>query len=163
MVGPNTAETASSASVAPVVLVPQARLATRTARGVLPATVPHADAAVQAGRAALLVEALGRRPDLLLPATEDRLHQAYRAAVMPDSLALVRALRSRGVAAVVSGAGPTVLALARRVPGSPGATDADDAVRAVFGPTLGGWQILRPGIDSGGATVARVTDGRLSG
>jgi homoserine kinase len=93
------------------VLVPSARLATSRARGVLPATVPHADAAFNAGRAALLVEALTRRPDLLLDATDDRLHQGYRADVMPASAELVRALRAEGVAATVSGAGPTVLVL----------------------------------------------------
>ena len=61
-----------------VVCVPQERLATHTARALLPATVPHPDAAFTAARAALLVEALGRRPepDLLLDATADRLHQA---------------------------------------------------------------------------------------
>ena len=93
------------------VLVPSARLATSRARGVLPTHVPHADAAFNAGRAALLVEALTRRPDLLLDATDDRLHQAYRADVMPSSFELVQELRARGLAATVSGAGPTVLVL----------------------------------------------------
>jgi len=93
------------------VLVPSARLATSRARGVLPQHVPHADAAFNAGRAALLVEALTRRPDLLLEATDDRLHQGYRADVMPSTSELVRALRAEGVAATVSGAGPTVLVL----------------------------------------------------
>jgi homoserine kinase len=54
---------------------------------------------------------LTRRPDLLFAATEDRLHQGYRGSAMPGSLALVERLRADGVAAVVSGAGPTVLAL----------------------------------------------------
>ena len=74
--------------------------------------MPHVDAAANAGRAALLVEALTRRPELLLPATEDRLHQEYRAPAMPESVALVDRLRADGVPAVISGAGPTVLALA---------------------------------------------------
>jgi homoserine kinase len=73
--------------------------------------VPHADAAFSAGRAALLTQALADRPDLLLAATEDRLHQPYRAARMPATAGLVARLRSAGVAAVVSGAGPSVLAL----------------------------------------------------
>jgi homoserine kinase len=96
------------------VLVPSTELATETARGLLPASVPHADAAHAAGRAALLVAALtGVQQDgLLLPATEDRLHQGYREPAMPATLALVAALRSAGHAAVVSGAGPTVLVLA---------------------------------------------------
>ena len=73
--------------------------------------MPHGDAALNAGRAALLVHALTAEPALLLPATVDRLHQDYRAAGMPETAALVSALRAAGVAAVVSGAGPTVLAL----------------------------------------------------
>jgi homoserine kinase len=100
------------------VLVPSTELATETARGLLPASVPHADAAHAAGRAALLVAALtGVRQDgLLLPATDDRLHQGYREPAMPATLALVAALRSAGHAAVVSGAGPTVLVLATGEP-----------------------------------------------
>jgi homoserine kinase len=133
--------------------------------------VPHGDAAFQAGRAALLVEALGRRPDLLLTATQDRLHQEYRRRVMPDSLALVDALRAQGVAAVVSGAGPTVLALARRLgaPGSPVVdgdsavrTDADDAIAAAFGGAMGGWRVLPLAVDREGASVRRVV-GDLAG
>jgi homoserine kinase len=137
-------------SVVPIAIVPPTHLSTKAARGVLPATVPHADGAFQAGRAALLVEALGRRPELLLTATEDRLHQEYRRSVMPDSLALVDTLRSRGVAAVVSGAGPTVLVLARAV-GS--GTDADDAIAAAFGGAMGGWRVLPLTVDRAGATV----------
>jgi homoserine kinase len=143
-----------------VAIVPPNHLSTKAARGVLPATVPHADAAFQAGRAALLVEALGRRPELLLVATQDRLHQEYRRSVMPGSLALVDVLRAQGVAAVVSGAGPTVLVLARRSStGADGveATGADDAVRAAFGGAMGGWQILPLPVDRTGATVQRVT------
>ena len=76
------------------------------------ADVPHADAARNAGRAALLVAALTARPDALLDATEDRLHQDYRAPAMPATHDLVGRLRAAGMPAVVSGAGPSVLALA---------------------------------------------------
>lgn len=93
-----------------VAFVPPEPVATVVARGLLPTEVPHADAARNAGRAALLVAALDGRPDLLLAATEDALHQSFREPAMPLSLALVRALRADGVAAVISGAGPTVLA-----------------------------------------------------
>jgi homoserine kinase len=71
----------------------------------------QARAAFNAGRAALFTHALTSDPSLLFPATEDRLHQGYRASGMPGTTSLVAALRSAGVAAVVSGAGPTVLAL----------------------------------------------------
>jgi len=94
-----------------VVWVPREPVSTKVARGLLPATVDHADAATNSGRAALLVAAMAARPDLLLVATEDRLHQEYREPAMPESLALVHELRADGVPAVVSGAGPTVLAL----------------------------------------------------
>jgi homoserine kinase len=98
-------------SIRPVLFVPSERGYTATARRALPAEVPHADAAFNAGRSALLVHALTSEPSLLLPATEDRLHQGYRAEGMPGTASLVAGLRSVGVAAVVSGAGPTVLAL----------------------------------------------------
>ncbi|MGW0227278.1 homoserine kinase [Actinopolymorpha singaporensis] len=127
------------ARVQPVVFVPRTELSTRTARGLLPGVVPHADAAANAGRAALLVAALTGTPGtagppagpvgasdvlgappagevdlaLLLAATEDRLHQDYRAPAMPESAHLVADLRERGHPAVISGAGPTVLAFAR--------------------------------------------------
>ncbi|MFJ9780557.1 homoserine kinase [Amycolatopsis sp. NPDC101161] len=102
---------APHAAIRPVVAVPAVRSATATTRGLLPATVPHADAAHNAGRAALAVHALTAKPELLLAATEDRLHQHYRAPAYPASGELVATLRARGVAAAVSGAGPTVLAL----------------------------------------------------
>lgn len=142
--------------VQPIAIVPPGHLSTRAARGVLPELVPHVDAAWQAGRAALLVEALGRRPDLLLAATGDRLHQGYRREVMPASLALVEALRARGVAAVVSGAGPTVLVLARRLPG--GASDADEAIAEAFGGVMAGWRVLPLPVDPEGGSVTAMLD-----
>jgi homoserine kinase len=102
----------SPSGVLPVLLVPEQRSATTAARAVLPDTVPHADAAFNAGRAGLLVLALTGRPDLLLTATEDRLHQRYRAPGIPDTARLVEELRSAGLPAMVSGAGPSVLVLA---------------------------------------------------
>jgi homoserine kinase len=78
----------------------------------MPAVVPLADAAENAGRSALLVHALSADPSLLLPATVDHLHQPYRAPAMPVSAALVATLRDAGIPAVISGAGGTVLAFA---------------------------------------------------
>jgi homoserine kinase len=97
--------------LAPVAFVPETKASTAKVRKLLPETVPHVDAAANAARAGLLVEALTRRPDLLLVATADALHQPYRAPAMPRSAAMVDRLRAAGVAAVISGAGPTVLAL----------------------------------------------------
>jgi homoserine kinase len=98
-------------SIRAAVIVPPDPVSTEYARKLLPEYVEHGDAAFAAGRAALLVTALTREPDLLLTATEDRLHQPYRAPAMPESHDLVERLRSAGVAAMISGAGPTVLAL----------------------------------------------------
>jgi homoserine kinase len=95
----------------PVLLIPQTRGLTAQARAALPPTVPHADAAFNVARAALLVHALTVDPRLLLEATADRLHEPYRAADLPETAELVARLRADGVPAVVSGAGPSVLAL----------------------------------------------------
>jgi homoserine kinase len=97
--------------VSAVVMVPPHALSTETARGLLPQQVPHADAAADAARAALLVASLAGQPEHLLRATHDLLHQDYRRPAMPDTLALVDRLRAEGLPAVVSGAGPTVLVL----------------------------------------------------
>jgi homoserine kinase len=135
-----------SALVVPVVFVPPGQLATAKARKLLPETVPHHDAAANSGRAALLVEALTRRPDLLLDGTEDRLHQGYRAPVMKRSAALMDKLRAAGIAAVVSGAGPSVLALAVAAQTEP----AKAMVPA-------GWSVLTPGMSAGGAHVLPIS------
>lgn len=97
--------------LAPVVLIPATSSATSVTRGLLPDNIPHTDAAFAAGRCALAVHALTTRPDLLLPATEDRLHQDYRESAWPETMRMVRELRENGVPATVSGAGPTVFAL----------------------------------------------------
>lgn len=128
-------------SIVPVVFVPGKPVLTETARGLLPRTVPHVDAAANAGRAALLVAALTSRPELL-PATEDRLHQDYRAPAMPESAALVERLRSDGIPAVISGAGPTVLALADEA--------SADKVARLAGD---GWAANRLALDAAGASV----------
>ena len=135
--------------VTPTVIVPSVKLSTSRARGVLPVAVTHQSAAFTAGRAALLVHALGSDPDLLFDATEDKLHQEFRAEVMPASFALMTALRERGLAATISGAGPTVLVLDR-------ATNGDKvslAVGEILGAARDDWQVLETGVDYDGATV----------
>lgn len=99
------------AAIRPVVAIPSELSSTGETRALLPDTVPHGDAAFSASRCALAVHAVTTRPELLFAATEDRLHQDYREPAYPASVRLVRALRAQGVAAVISGAGPTVLAL----------------------------------------------------
>lgn len=90
--------------------IPQVRSSTAETRVLLPDSVSHVDARFNVSRAALLVVALADRPDLLLEATEDRLHQPQRAAAMPASAEYIDILRRCGVAAVLSGAGPAVIA-----------------------------------------------------
>ncbi|MBV9096087.1 MAG: homoserine kinase [Streptosporangiaceae bacterium] len=110
---PRMARLEPRAQVTPVACIAPSPLGTELARRLLPDMVPHRDAAANAGRSALLVAALTERPadaEVLLAATEDRLHQDYRAAAMPDTLALLRSLRAAGIPAVVSGAGPSLLA-----------------------------------------------------
>ena len=124
--------------VRPVLFIPEHRALTATARKLLPDQVPHADAAANAGRAALLIHALTADPELLLPATRDWLHQEYRASAMPASADLVRALRGAGIPALISGAGPTVLAFG---------TGLDP---------VAGFTVHPVEVDAGGA-VARVT------
>ena len=91
--------------------IPQERSSTAETRILLPDRVSHVDARFNLSRAALLVVALTERPDLLMSATADRLHQPQRAAAMPASAEYLAMLRRCGVAAVLSGAGPAVIAL----------------------------------------------------
>lgn len=126
-----------------IVFVPDAQLATKTARAVLPATVALADAAANAGRAALLVHALTTDPTHLHAGTRDWLHQEPRREAYAASMALVDAFRAAGHAAVVSGAGPTVLVLTTR----------DRAAEVVAAAGLGDWVRLSPGVPATGAVV----------
>jgi homoserine kinase len=131
-------------SVSVVAFVPPDGVRTDVARGLLPETVAHADAASNSGRAALLVLALSARPDLLLRATEDYLHQAQREPAMPDSLALVRRLRDAGVPAVISGAGPTVLTFV---------TGGESERERVASHVPEGWLVFAREVRQNGASV----------
>jgi homoserine kinase len=127
--------------VTPIVLVPEVESSTKTTRGLLPSKVPHEDAAFAVGRSALAVHALTAEPALLLDALDDRLHEPYREPAWPATTRLVRALREAGVAAAVSGAGPTVLALP---------VDGD----LPPGVDLTGFAARRVPVDLGGVRVA---------
>ncbi len=95
-----------------LVAVPESStMSTALARSLQPESVPHEDAIFNVSRSALLIAALIQSPELLFAATEDKLHQNYRAAAMPETHTLVTELRKQGLAAVVSGAGPSVLVL----------------------------------------------------
>ncbi len=131
------------------VIVPPTAMSTQAARGVLPDTVAHADAARNSAAAALLVVALTRDPGLLVPATQDWLHTRYRGSVMPAAVELIGRLRAAGFAAVMSGAGPTVLVLG---------TDAELARLADWWTSAGvaGFAVERRGFGTGAGIVGAV-------
>ncbi|WP_347107821.1 homoserine kinase [Paenarthrobacter sp. S56] len=141
-----------AASVVPVVAVPDFELSTETARGLLPASVGHHAAAMNSGRAALLVHALTTQPEFLLPGTEDYLHQSYRAEAMRPSANLIASLRSSGFAAVVSGAGPTVMVLANGAAEARTATEHINAFTSANTPDVA-WRVMTLAVDVEGARV----------
>jgi homoserine kinase len=151
--GPRMAGLQPFSDITAVVCVAPAAVRTDIARKALPDTVPHRDAAANAGRSALLVAALTQRPELLFDATEDWLHQDYRAEAMPDTHALLRSLRAAGVPAVVSGAGPSVLALlapAGKV------TERDlDSLGSIVRETGKAWHISSLDVERQGACLLR--------
>lgn len=112
--GVTVAEGTVDPAIGAALFIPNMSVATEAARGLLPQTVPHVEAAANSGRAALLVHAMASEPDLLYDATCDWLHQGYREAAMPRSYELMKSLRGRGFAAMISGAGPSVLVLGTR-------------------------------------------------
>jgi homoserine kinase len=109
--GPHHKKLTVHRGISPLVLVPSNQMSTKLARSLQPDSVPHTDAVFNVSRSALLVAALTQSPELMMAATEDKLHQSYRAAAMPETSALISALRAGGHPAVVSGAGPSVLVL----------------------------------------------------
>lgn len=139
--------------VSPVVFVPGFTMSTTVARSLQPLHVPREDAVFNLSRSALLIAALTQSPELLLAATEDKLHQNYRAGAMPDTDRLVRALRERGFAAVVSGAGPSVLVLAD----GPGRRLEAAAVAAEVTETP--WDAHMLAVDFKGGTVKQYAGG----
>lgn len=142
--------------VSVLALVPEQTMSTKLARTLQPEHVAHADAIFNLSRSALLVAALIQSPELLLEATEDRLHQGYRAAAMPHTAKLVAALRAQGIAAVVSGAGPSVLVLCA----DPGLRlRAVDIARESSDTT---WHAVMTAVDVRGATVEAATGSSAS-
>lgn len=154
--GVHTARVAVHPDVVPLVLVPDIELSTAAARAALPTEMPLKNAALNAGRAALLVEAMTRRPELLLPATRDWLHQDYRRIAYPATMRVVDGLRDRGVPAVVSGAGPTVMVLTTLVRQA----EAEDLVRAVVADENDRWMVSAPGIPTSGVVASVPPHGR---
>lgn len=146
--GPRFTKLSVHRGVSLLVAIPgESQMSTTLARSLQPDTVPHEDAIFNLSRAALLIAALLDSPELLMEATEDRLHQNYRAAAMPETSALIGALREKGFAAVVSGAGPSILVLCsdpvQRV----------DAAALIAEQGSTSWQSHALTVDQRGATV----------
>jgi homoserine kinase len=153
-------------SIRPVVCIAPAPVRTDVARRLLPDLVPHKDAAANAGRSALLVAALTQLAagplegaGALFAATQDWLHQDYRAAAMPETDRLVRRLREAGIPAVVSGAGPSVLALLC-CPETGGLDRSDyrhhlDSLGSIVRETGIAWHISSLDVERQGARVLR--------
>lgn len=125
-----------------IVAIPAFEVPTKAARAALPAQVDYAQASFNIARSALLVHAMTQDPSLLLEATLDRLHQEQRRGMYAPSMELVDSLRSRGIAAAISGAGPTVIALVTA-----------DQVDAVLGIIEGDWRAFALRIRASGAQV----------
>lgn len=146
--------------IKPVVAIPDYEVPTKVARGLIPETVPHRDAATNSGRAALLSQALSSHPKYLFAATQDLLHQSYRATAMKPSASLVAVLRGHGYPAVISGAGPTVMVFAR------GQEERENVISTIehFSQTSPAsifdqhklvWRVLPVEIDTKGVIVTR--------
>lgn len=134
--------------VSPLVLVPEQVMSTALARSLQPDSVPHEDAVFNVSRSALLVAALIQSPELLMAATEDKLHQRYRASAMPETDRLVHLIRANDFAAVVSGAGPSILVLCNEP------NQRLEAARIVEQNAEIPWRSLMLAVDVRGATVS---------
>jgi homoserine kinase len=152
--GPRAVRLEPVTGLTPVVCVPTFELATEQARRALPRAVPHRDAAANAGRAALLVAALTQAPELLFDATRDLLHEPYRAPLIPGTAKVIRLLREAGIPAVLSGAGPSVLALTMAGQ-TPGPAEVDSIVRQAGNE----WHISPLDVDRQGAAIHPVPPG----
>jgi len=149
--GPKHKKLSVHRGVSLVVAVPEdASMSTQLARSLQPETVPHQDAIFNLSRSALLIAALIQSPELLFEATEDRLHQNYRASAMKDTDELLQKLRSQGYPAVVSGAGPSVLVLC------PDPGQRLDIAQVVEAHGGGKWTSHMLTVDERGATVEAV-------
>ncbi len=145
--GPRAKKLFVHRGVSPVVFVPAMTVSTKLARSLQPASVPYEDAVFNVSRTALLIAALVQSPELLLQATEDKLHQDYRSSAMPETSSLIAMLRAEGLAAVVSGAGPSLLVLANNP------AQRQRAVELVAESSDAPWRALMLAVDFKGATV----------
>lgn len=126
---PSCALLQPSCGLAAVTVMSDLSFATVDARRLLPAQVPHGDAAFNAGRAGVLVAGLLLgSSELISVGLQDRLHESYRAAAVTDLEAVRTALLEAGAdGAALSGAGPSVIGLV---------VDEDDAAALLRAQTV---------------------------
>lgn len=142
------------AALRPAILVPDQRQLTADARTVLPAALDRADVAVQAARAGhVLAGLLGMWP-VAPGAAGDRLHEPPRLAAMSRSGRVVDRLRTGGIHAWLSGAGPSVAAALSGDPGE------EQRLRSVAGDE--GFRVYLPGWDLSGAFACPVETARCA-
>jgi homoserine kinase len=137
-----------SSDIAPLILASPGGLRTAEARQVLPVEVPRGDAVANAAATAALVAVLTgtQSPDALLMATEDRMHEPYRLPLIPESFELHEALRSKGIATALAGAGPSLISLVE-------AERLNEVQQLASDLCPEGWEVLTPGWDLQGAQV----------
>lgn len=172
------------------IFVPNFTLSTQMARKALPEKVPYADAVFNVSRACLLPIAFGdfgdfsafadscdfgdsaaacdscakttlSRNDLLFTATQDAIHQPYRASLMQPTWDLVKALRDKGFAAAISGAGSCAAVFyeekSQAAVGENNATNISEKIEKIAEPLLSGcdWKVLHVHVDSIGVAITR--------
>lgn len=176
-----------SKQIRATIFVPNFTLSTQMARQALPEKVPYADAVFNVSRACLLPIAFGdfgdfsafadsrdsanscdscvkstlSRNDLLFTATQDAIHQPYRASLMQPTWDLVKALRDKGFAAAISGAGSCAAVFYEEK--SPATVDENNAtnisekIEKIAEPLLSGcdWKVLHVHVDSIGVAITR--------
>lgn len=173
-----------SKKIRATIFVPNFTLSTQMARQALPEKVPYVDAVFNVSRACLLPIAFGdfgdfgdsrdsanscdscvkstlSRNDLLFTATQDAIHQPYRASLMQPTWDLVKALRDKGFAAAISGAGSCAAVFYEEK--SPATVDENNAtnisekIEKIAEPLLSGcdWKVLHVHVDSIGVAITR--------
>lgn len=164
-----------SKQIRATIFVPNFTLSTQMARQALPEKVPYADAVFNVSRACLLPIAFGdfadacdscvkstlSRNDLLFTATQDAIHQQYRASLMQPTWDLVKALRDKGFAAAISGAGSCAAVFyeekSQASEEENNATNISEKIEKIAKPLLDGfdWKILHVHVDSTGVAITR--------
>lgn len=170
-----------SKQIRATIFVPNFTLSTQMARQALPEKVSYVDAVFNVSRACLLPIAFGdfgdfgdsrdsanscakttlSRNDLLFTATQDAIHQPYRASLMQPTWNLVKALRDKGFAAAISGAGSCAAVFYEEK--SPATVDENNAtnisekIEKIAEPLLSGcdWKVLHVHVDSIGVAITR--------